>query len=207
MRLRKQKEVAKENEFYVELLQKALPQEVTQPTPSPISSPETTEPISNGVGHLATTNHHHNKKSTLTVSEQKALAVVSQTSNSPVNGKLNTEYDVKKPSQNGSIDKMELQYMEHQIIKRISSVNDFDEDETDEHKTFKSITASLNKGSCLTPTTQTTSPSISTLPVTKWNHTSNHLNSNCLNAPAPVGGSTVTLASVAANKKAKKLGE
>lgn len=211
MRLRKQKEVAKENEFYVDLLQKALPQEasVTSPSSSPQISNNTGETtiISNGVNHHGSSNHHHpvNKKSTISSTEkslEKSLAVVSQTSNSP-NGKLITEYDAKKPTQNG-IDKHELQYMEHQIIKRISSVNDFDEEEsTEEHNktSFKSITASISAAKNSSSTQA--SPSISTLPVTKWNHASNHLNS--LTSPASIGSPNVALTNVGSNKKAKNM--
>ncbi|RWS02794.1 Macoilin-1-like protein, partial [Dinothrombium tinctorium] len=177
MRLRKQKEVAKENEFYIELLQKALPQESTPTTPV-TNAGETKETTVISNGHIAPNhNHNHiNKKA-----NDKSLALITVNSNSNV--KLNSEYDAKKLTQNG-IDKHELQYMEHQIIKRISSVNDFDENndngECNNHKnTFKSISISLSssKGTPQTPP----NTSVSASPQSKWNHTaSNHVNSNCI---------------------------
>ncbi|RWS25876.1 macoilin-like isoform X1 [Leptotrombidium deliense] len=194
MRLRKQKEVAKENEFYIELLQKALPQESTS---SVVCATETKETVISN-GHTAPNhNHNHiNKKA-----NDKSLAIISVNSNSI---KLNTEYDAKKLTQNG-IDKHELQYMEHQIIKRISSVNDFDEDnengECNNHKnTFKSISMSLSSSKTTSQTPNSTPVSTSPQP-TKWNHTtSNHVNSCLTNS---ITGGSITNNS--SNKKTKNM--
>ncbi|CAG2173769.1 unnamed protein product, partial [Oppiella nova] len=122
MRLRKQKEVAKENEFYVELLQKALPQEVPAPPPAPSLPPDTElmQTSANGVNHCAP--NHQKKSSISSTNSDKSLIISNGSAN-----KLICDYDssTKKSIPNG-IDRHELQYMEHQIIKKISSLNHFD---------------------------------------------------------------------------------
>lgn len=173
MRLRRQKEVAKENEFYVELLQQALPKEavVQPPPPAPcLVESLTTQPalLANGSSTQIMANgqnHHQNgitnsgKKQAAaspTRSEEngKQIAVLGHSNHhhssvtSGSNSKLiRDEYDAKKNSTQNGIDKHELQYMEHQIIKKMSSVNDFDEEsqvvDSSHKNSFKSITASL----------------------------------------------------------------
>jgi len=95
MRLRKQKEVAKENEFYLELLQKALPQE-SPPPPAP-SLPVDTELVSNGVNHCGP--NHQKKSSISSTNSDKSLVIT----NGHTANKLICEYDSsnKKPIANG----------------------------------------------------------------------------------------------------------
>ncbi|CAG2173448.1 unnamed protein product, partial [Oppiella nova] len=98
MRLRKQKEVAKENEFYVELLQKALPQEVPAPPPAPSLPPDTElmQTSANGVNHCAP--NHQKKSSISSTNSDKSLIISNGSAN-----KLICDYDssTKKSIPNG----------------------------------------------------------------------------------------------------------
>lgn len=217
MRLRRQKEVAKENEFYAEILQQALPQEsvVPPPPPAPCLGDQSPPILANGnVSHQLVNGTANGKKPVLVTPHKeetsKALAVVAQDREKTLpSPRLITEYDAKKTTQNG-IDKHELQYMEHQIIKKISSVNDFDEEnEVDDssHKTsFKSITASLSASKTNASLSNPQAPaSISTSsPSPKWNHNhSNQVNSNCLAGSAVVSNATVNSALTNSSAPAK----
>jgi hypothetical protein len=191
MRLRKQKEVAKENEFYLELLQKALPQE-SPPPPAP-SLPVDSELVTNGVNHCGP--NHQKKSSISSTNSDKSLVI----SNSHTGSKLICEYESsnKKPIANG-IDRHELQYMEHQIIKKISSINDFDNDDDLEDivehnnttnkthmKNISSLTTS-GKGTILTNLSVSPSSAVSQTQSSnnnKWTHNnSNHINTNCVSS-------------------------
>ncbi|KAI1294976.1 Macoilin [Halotydeus destructor] len=224
MRLRKQKEIAKENSFYVELLEQALPQqEAVAPLPAcPSSEPVSTSSsspssavatvnssvLANGKSTHSLSNGHTNgviKKSSPTVSSHvreadskhdKALVI---RENGTGNSKLiSSEYDAKKNSHNG-IDKNELQYMEHHIMKK--TVNDFIEDnevmDSNHKNSYKSITACLasskgtgnstqnsNSHSSSSSSVSSTAAGDSTTPPTgthsssKW--TPNHMNGNCV---------------------------
>lgn len=185
MRLKKQKEVAKENEFYIELLQKALPQETVPPPAPSLPEPEKTAAavITNGVAvnHINSSAHqNHNLR------KQDKL----------MNGKGN-EYDAKKEKVANGIDKHELQYMEHQIIKRTSSINDYSEDDDEDE--------SSNKTSFKSMSLSTTSNRVSSTANSngKWNSSnSNHVNSlNIGNLP----GSVNVTNSTNATKKTKNI--
>lgn len=173
MRLRKQKEVAKENEFYMQLLHQALPAET--PSIAGTCSPEkekaskvTEEIISNGVAHCGS-NQSHGRKSICSGHPNSGNNSHNSTSNLPslpsaTNSVTYTELDVrdvKKHNCNNSpiIDKHDYQYMETQLAKQTNSVNDFDEsDESCEReKSFKSGVML-----CSTPATRGTS--------NRWNH-------------------------------------
>ena len=209
MRLRKQKEVAKENEFYLELLQKALPQEAPPPPPAPSLPPET-ELIQNGVNHCGP--NHQKKSSVSSTTSDKSLII----SNGHSNHKLICEYESNKKQVPNGIDRYdltcaescpvltptrlyrrhELQYMEHQIIKKISSLNDFDDDEVEdivEHNNAANKTHLKNVTTALTQSKGSNLANLGVTPVTvgqvsqqasnnnKWTHNNtnhtNHINS------------------------------
>jgi len=173
LKLRKQREVAKENEFFIELLQQSLPQESCSISSSTAGDVKV---ISNGLGHHSS-NHQIslNKKSSLNSSERSSI--LNQTSHF---SKLKYEYDHKKLNSNG-IDKHELQHMEHQIMKRISTVNDF-EDDCNHKNSFKNLSTSISNK----PTS----------------HSSNHVASNCLMNANSISSSVSTNST---NKKTKNI--
>ncbi|XP_023223077.1 macoilin-1-like isoform X2 [Centruroides sculpturatus] len=149
MRLRKQKEVAKENEFYIQLLQLALPAE--SPSITLVNSSEkekgsktNEEVISNGINHC-NSNQSHAKKSTSggslpntgggkLVNQNQVTVTSSATINSTY-----SEVDMRdfRKHNNAShiIDRHEYQYMEHHLIKQQASVNTYeDSDESCEQE-------------------------------------------------------------------------
>lgn len=230
MRLRKQKEVAKENDFFVDLLHQALPKECLQITPQPVTTPaidnQVTGTVSSTPVHLTNGHHPHHQlpvspqnahPAPLTaavtqngvqnggISCRKSVSTLSHSSNGSVTSgpvssssssppqkqeqqtqltqsiRSNSEYDAKKTGTEKQELHFEKEYMEQQIIspKKVSNVNDYDEDadfESGSHKnSFKScITASLSNGSA--------APSSSCSPASKWTATNQNtviLNSAC----------------------------
>lgn len=144
MRLRKQKEVAKENEFYMQLIQQALPAEAPSiasvcVTDKEKASKVTEEVISNG--HCVTANHGHNRKSicnsnsinnTNSSNSQNSVTSLSSLSNAEIKSLSYSELDSKDSRKHNSstavvVDKHDYQYMEAQLTKQTNSVNDFDD--------------------------------------------------------------------------------
>ncbi|XP_006569760.1 macoilin-1 isoform X5 [Apis mellifera] len=155
MRQRKQKDVAKENEFYLQLLQQALPlEQQTSTTIQPIQVPSQS--------HISTLEQH-------VKSQNNKLN--SQCNPSPEKSRGNSSNSVETGIQNGSlhIDKGEKQEEQHnkhnvtnlsqsdkndkkfihtngntinhndiQFIERVGSVNDFDTNEIERDKFIKS---------------------------------------------------------------------
>ena len=118
MRLRKQKEVAKENDFYVELLQQALPPPPTPPQPCLPAENVTNSTIANGTATAVIANGHHHhtngvassKKPSVSNSnhrnsgeETKSLAVLAQSSGGNERSpKLNSDYDAQPHSKHAN---------------------------------------------------------------------------------------------------------
>lgn len=213
MRLRKQKEVARENEFYMELLHQALPKECLTPSlPAPPPAPslpiEQSSVASNGSSlttHLLPNGNHHNHQSNgsnvhcrkpsstnaiFNIQEPvKPVQPITNGSVSVTNGtasispKLNkSEYDDAKKNglQTAYVDKHELQYLEHPIIKNVvSSINDYDDSEPSSGKnSFKNpITTSLSLISPKVGSSHTNPQTISTSTPTKWSQSACNLNS------------------------------
>ncbi|XP_042905580.1 macoilin-1 isoform X2 [Parasteatoda tepidariorum] len=139
MRLRKQKEVAKENEFYFQLIQQALPAEAPSIASTCVQDKEkaskaTEEIISNG--HCVTANHGHGRKSICSgnnisnsSNSQNSLTTLSLTNSVDSKIASYTELDCRESRKHNTnstaVDKHDYQYMETQLIK--TSVNDFDE--------------------------------------------------------------------------------
>lgn len=204
MGLRKQKEVAKENEFYFELLQQALPQESSpqiQANGSELAPVTATAVLTNGVSHTALNqnSHPHNSSNKKPISNSRDRVVGS--TNHTSNTKLNSEYDVKKCTHNG-IDKQELQYMEHLASKRSSNSTE-SEAANDDSSAKDSSKNSTPLSSSKSPSSNTqASLSISTS--NKWNHSSNStVSSYPTNTnPLPSGNGHVGNAS---GKKTKNL--
>ncbi|XP_075237641.1 macoilin [Lycorma delicatula] len=129
MRQRKQRDVAKENEFYMQLLQQALPLEQQQPichTVSPEKSKGNSpmgDGVSNGVAHSTSTQTQSTKNI-----HRKSL-------DKGERDKIAPDPDIKSSKlyshTNGSI------HTEMEFIERIGSVNDFDENEIEKDKTVK----------------------------------------------------------------------
>ena len=205
MRLRKQREVARENEFYMELLHQALPKECLTPSLPPPPAPSlpidqssvvsngstlTTHLLPNGNHHLSNGTSVHCRKtssSTAICNNQDMKPVLTTNGSITSNGvsnspKLNkSEYDDAKKNalQAVNVDKHELQYLEHPIIKTtVSSVNDFDDSDPSSGKnSFKNpITASLSLMSPKGPS-HTNPQTISTSTPSKWSQSSCNLNS------------------------------
>ncbi|KAG8189874.1 hypothetical protein JTE90_023380 [Oedothorax gibbosus] len=158
MRLRKQKEVAKENNFYNELLQQALPAEA--PSIANVCSPEKEkapkeEVISNG--HCVTANHNHGRKSICSGnnnianntshnnnnnkdSPNSTITTLSPVSNSTENSRSASyseldSRDTKKQQQQQQQQQnsTDFQHMEMQLAKQ--TLNDFeDSDESCERE-------------------------------------------------------------------------
>lgn len=125
MRQRKQREVSKENDFYLQLLQQALPAEQTQPsqleTPCAEKSSKALEngSIPNGTVH----NHAPQQPSVAKSNHRKSLD----------KGTSNGEDAKEKKHINGSISTGgDIDYLE-----KSGSVNDFDENEVDKDKSSK----------------------------------------------------------------------
>ncbi|XP_039280202.1 macoilin-1 [Nilaparvata lugens] len=142
MRQRKQRDVAKENEFYMQLLQQALPieqQPQQQPqqqqqqqttTTSHTTSPEKSkgnspmgDGVSNGVGHTATNQTQSTKNN-----HRKSLDKGEREKNTP-----DSEHKASKiyAHTNGSI------HSEISFIEKLGSVNEFDENEVEKDKSAK----------------------------------------------------------------------
>ncbi|PSN57045.1 Macoilin, partial [Blattella germanica] len=152
--LRKQKDVSKENEFYMQLLQQALPleqQQTQQPLPQQQqqtchnTSPEKSRGgassadvgISNGVAHhtapapqTSTTKNNH-RKSLDKGEKDKCVEVENKSS----------EKSAKYSHTNGSI------HTELEFIERVGSVNDFDENEVEKDKSLKGSVQPLKSNS------------------------------------------------------------
>ncbi|CAG2107420.1 unnamed protein product [Medioppia subpectinata] len=207
MRLRKQKEVAKENEFYLELIQKALPQE-SPPPPAP-SLPQDSELIqTNGVNHCGP--NHQKKSSISSTNSDKSLILSNGSAN-----KLICEYESsnKKSISNG-IDRHELQYMEHQIIKKISSLNHFDNDDNVEDIVEHNNTTNKTHMKNMTALTQSpkgthiTNLSVSSAPPVSQSHqTSNNNNNQCTSNTSSSNNISNTTTNNTSNstKKAKNI--
>jgi len=160
MRQKKQKDVSKENEFYMQLLQQALPveqQQTQQPLPQQQqqqschnTSPEKSRGgvssvevgISNGVAHhtapasqtSATKNNH--RKSLDKGERDKCVEAENKSSLS--------EKAVKYSHTNGSIH-TELEFIER--VGYVKSVNDFDENEVEKDKSVKGSVQPLKSNS------------------------------------------------------------
>ncbi|XP_015792345.1 macoilin isoform X1 [Tetranychus urticae] len=197
MRLRKQSEVAKENEFYFELLQKALPQETCA-----TNLTDNTSVISNCVPLPLALNHNHhslnNKKAISGSSNEKTPTVSHNSSNI---SKLNNEYDSKKSYANG-IDKQELQFMENPINKKPLSEyeNDSNISDCNHEESFKNLTSSLSPNKSTEKLTNSMA-SISLSSSNKLNHSSNHVTSSNSNANSLPFGNVQSLN--ISNKKTK----
>ncbi|XP_021939763.1 macoilin-1 isoform X2 [Zootermopsis nevadensis] len=155
MRQRKQKDVSKENEFYMQLLQQALPleqQQTQQPLPQQQqqqscqnTSPEKSRGvssvevgISNGVVHntapvpqTSTTKNNHRKSLDKGERDKCVEAEVKSSSEKPV----------KYSHTNGTI------HTELEFIERVGSVNDFDENEVEKDKSVKGSVQPLKSNS------------------------------------------------------------
>ncbi|KAJ9575398.1 hypothetical protein L9F63_025651, partial [Diploptera punctata] len=155
MRQRKQKDVSKENEFYMQLLQQALPleqQQIQQPLPQQQqqtchnTSPEKSRGgassaevgISNGVAHhiapapqTSTTKNNHRKSLDKGEKEKSAEA----------ENKSSSEKAAKYSHTNGTI------HTELEFIERLGSVNDFDENEVEKDKSVKGSVQPLKSNS------------------------------------------------------------
>lgn len=238
MRLRKQREVAKENEFFVDLLHQALPKECVQlPAPQPAvaaappvalenhmsspvvvtanghhphhqlpaahnATPQTTSPngvTSNGSSLTCRKSSSHSPHTngslpipvTACLQQQKqqpSPQSPQQQSQQPISQstRCNSEYDAKKTGNEKQELHFEKEYMEQQIIspKKVSNVNDFDEEadfESGSHKnSFKN---------CISLTTSATVPpagssSLSATPASKWSAVGNQSNVITLNSSA-----------------------
>ncbi|XP_055944736.1 macoilin-1-like isoform X1 [Argiope bruennichi] len=154
MRLRKQKEVAKENEFYMQLLQQALPAEAPSiavcSQEKEKASKVTEEVISNG--HCVTANHGHGRKSICSgnninnsnsTNSQNSLTTLSAANGVDSKTSSYSELDSRESRKHNNssvvMDKQDYQYMETQLTKQ--TVNDYDDsDESCEREkpTFKS---------------------------------------------------------------------
>ncbi|XP_053201891.1 macoilin-like isoform X2 [Panonychus citri] len=182
MRIRKQSEVTKENEFYFELLQKALPQEICTP-----NSTDNTSVISNSVPLPLALNHNHhslNNKKANSGNNEKTPTVSHQPPNLV---KLNNEYESKKNYTNG-IDKQELQFMEHSINNK-KQLGDYENDsnigEYNHENSFKTITSTTPPSSTSSLSSNKSADkltnsmaSITLSSSNKLNHSSNHVTSN-----------------------------
>lgn len=189
MRLRKQKEVAKENELYFELLHQALPQESCSPnntitTETAVLSNSiansSTSTVANGVSHTALNHSNSATNSCKKVLNNRDKAAIPANHANNTQNKMSSKYDAKKCTQNG-IDSQEIPYMEHQISKRNRSNScdsrDLISSETYSKDSCKNLTISSNK-SISSQTSITISSS------SKWNH----VTPNCINiSPSPTG--------------------
>lgn len=142
LRQRKQREVAKENEFYMQLLQQALPLEQAQISVTHTTSPEKSKGgteketvTSNGVVHSSTnqnssTKNNHRKSLDKgdrdKVSSEPDHKTINHKSFSHTNGDIHTEI---------------------QFIERVGSVNDFHENEADKDKSVKGSFTQLKSNS------------------------------------------------------------
>lgn len=194
MRLRKQKEVAKQNEFYANLLLKALPCD------SSLSHTNLKENIlsESQLTNTTTLSNSVNKKSN-SANNEKGLTLFF---NQPNHGtKINAACETKVLNAN-NFNKKDLQLMEHHIIKKISIVNDFEENcqLADCKNSFKTFSNTLSsKPSC---SINSAASAFSNTHANKWNLSPNHVSSNCFfnsNSCSPVqeAGS--------ANKKTKNI--
>ncbi|XP_054714333.1 macoilin-1-like isoform X2 [Uloborus diversus] len=159
MRLRKQKEVAKENEFYIQLLQQALPPEAPSianlcSQDKEKASKSTEEVISNG--HCVTANHGHGRKSICSGSSvSNSTNLNNQNSLTPAIAESKSssysELDSRESRKHNAIpmDKHDYQYMETQIVKQTNSVN-HDFDDSDESCEREKAIFKSNGVACLT---------------------------------------------------------
>ena len=108
MRLRKQREVAKENEFFVDLLHQALPKECLQITPQPVTPPLDNQ-IAVAAAPLLANGHHPHHQLPVPVSPQNAHpAPLTQSpsaasQNGVQNGGLSCRKSSALPHSNGSV--------------------------------------------------------------------------------------------------------
>lgn len=187
MRLRKQKEITKENEFYFKLLNQALPQEYcSSNNTNSITSAETivssnitnsSNIVSNGISHAALTHSHSTSSNSKKISSNRDKTVVPVNHANNSQNKLNSKYDAKKCTQEG-LDKQEIHYMEHQITKRNSSNLCDSEDVANNDIHLKD----LCRNSTISSNNKSISPQASILissPSSKWNHSLNHITPNC----------------------------
>ncbi|CAB3379015.1 Hypothetical predicted protein [Cloeon dipterum] len=129
MRQRKQREVSKENDFYLQLLQQALPVEQTpQPQVETACSEKSSKALENGsISNGSVHNHHHS-----TPASQQASVTKNNHRKSLDKGTSNSDEPKEKKHINGSITG-DIDYME----KSSGSINDFDENEVDKDKSSK----------------------------------------------------------------------
>lgn len=125
MRQRKQREVSKENDFYLQLLQQALPVEQTQP--SQLETPcaeKSSKALENGSIPNGTVHNH--------APQQQPSVAKSNHRKSLDKGTSNGDDAKEKKHINGSISTGDIDYLE-----KPGSVNDFDENEVDKDKSSK----------------------------------------------------------------------
>ncbi|XP_063244014.1 macoilin isoform X2 [Bacillus rossius redtenbacheri] len=145
MRQRKQKEVAKENEFFMQLLRQALPpeqqpqpQQSQQSQPCHNTSPEKSRGdagLSNGVVHSIVAPPH---STTITKNNhRKSLDKGDRDKCAEPDPKTSTEKAAKYLHTNGSI------HTELEFIERVGSVNDYDENELEKDKSVKGSVQTL----------------------------------------------------------------
>ncbi|XP_076372708.1 macoilin isoform X2 [Tachypleus tridentatus] len=193
MKLRKQKEVAKENKFYIQLLQEALPAEapslMSGSTSDKVSKNEE-EVISNGVGHCSLSQTSGKKSSVNGGSPWKEISsggsVHSHVPNAISRYSELDPHDVKKHNNNSDIiEKHEYQYMETHLSKRDNNVNDFDESdescERDKTSKTSSLTISSRNSKWAAPN-HVTNVNITSSGGRKKNNSSRELSSSVLNS-------------------------
>ncbi|KAG1656163.1 Macoilin [Nymphon striatum] len=148
MRLRKQKEVAKENDFYYQMLQLALPTEQNS-----ILAPSTTSDKSKGICSSKSSNEDIISNGIIHVGPSGTKQIITQNGNviSDSNGQSSKfcDIDSNKSARKHSLplgQNDELEYMENNLVSKQSSsstnacgINDFDENnDCDKDKTLKS---------------------------------------------------------------------
>lgn len=126
IRQRKQKEVAKENEFYMQLLQQALPQEEADKTDEQTESTETNISTSANnniaVCNKNSQNHHHHNHQNSSSSKVNANGSIDGLSSSHINGGVNNstttnskQHNVRKNAEkeNGCIQHLDNNHHNH----------------------------------------------------------------------------------------------
>jgi hypothetical protein len=123
MRQRKQREVSKENDFYLQLLQQALPVELASPQPQ-LETPcteKSSKALENGSIANGAVHNHTPQPSVAKNNHRKSLDKGTSSGDEPK----------EKKHMNGSITG-DIEYLE-----KPGSVNDFDENEVDKDKSSK----------------------------------------------------------------------
>lgn len=142
LRLRKQKEVCKENEFYMQLLQQALPNESSNSTttnpPDKATIKVSEEIVANGVAVHEKLSNNDSSGRNLVMALQNVLF------NNPSLSEFSLQ-DVKKHVSCHTIDKPEYEYIESHVMPRSTSINDYDENE----ENYKRDKTSFKTNNCI----------------------------------------------------------